>query len=528
MSHAARLRGLRALLATKRTTFVVSFVVSLVGSFVLAIGARIGTIPILEPGVLVVLAAVVGAVAPLLAFHETLRVQGNGRANREVLLTQPLGAWALPAYVHLGSLAWCLIVILGALPAVAVFGLPVSLSKLGVALAVGAGLWVVASYSVAVGNNSAQGVLLALLVPGLWMLVPLGAGYGPPQTLALGLWLGALGVVVVGALLVLPYLYYAQPVCLWQEGALKQKPGLSWPEGAIWLAGGGLILSGFLSLAAALALFVPAALCALQARRAPGSRPRYRSHFSRGLRLLTLGLLPCFGAGLIYDAQHFAAGGRYDPSLHVHFEEAPQGGRRAVLLTERIEDERRFGEPGCRSAAKGLGRVAIVDAAGQVEALLPPRFGAMGDHAWSSDGRYLAVHDLGIGRTEASLPQRVNFVRRSDAGERWGRMFEQAALGTVIFDTRSGAVTRIPLAEIRPGWTTPDELVHHALGWSGQHVLSDGRGLAFESQAEEVEVLRYTPEGPIVRLSDYTPEGVLLPGAAAEYRLGAAGLEPAR
>ena len=515
MSFVVRFRGLRALVQSKRDLLWVSFVFALLGGFVFGLGERLGFVSRLDSELLPVIVAILAVAAPVgAAYSETLRTQGSGRSNREVLLTSPLGPWALPAHVHLTSALWLGALALGLAPALALFGVPATGAEVLKSLAVGALAWLGSSYAVAVGANSAQVVLPALIVPLFWCMTALSAGYSKEQSTALVVW--CLGLAGIGSLLLfaLPYFFYGRPSCLWQEHLGTSPASSLWRGAAVVLAGGALVLIGFFGLAWSLILALPAALCAHRASRA--SRPRrWKTHAGHSLRILCALYLPCLALGLAYDAHYFREGGRYDPAHHTVGVDAPAGGRRVVLLADKLGGWHYKDGTHLRWAGvSSLGRVAVVGAEGQVEVLLDMRFGALAHDAWSSDGRYVAVTDLDAGRVPLSYPRSVSRTRRGDTGDFCERLVAQAVLETVIVDTQTGEVSRIPLAELRPGWTTPAELVHHALGRTGQHVLSDGRGRRVEVDEDELFLVRYTPAGPVIHK------------AGSDYLLGEAGLEP--
>jgi hypothetical protein len=515
MSGQSRFHGLGTLLQTRRRSILAFFWVGLVLSLLFALVMRLGYLP--HEGrawaILFVLATA-GVLPPFVMAGElTFRSTPGGRSFREAFLAGPVGQFTIPAMVQLGSLAAALAVCLGVLP-----GLWLSGVQLDVGLLTGIGInllvfWSGFSAVASLGNHTANAVLLLLFVPVVWLLAPIGGGYGEDQLVPLLTWFGSLLSVLGGLLVGLPYVFYGRPRYHWSDQVGFET--FSYRDLGVWALGAALALVPFVSLVWTLPLVGLASL--LIARGGTESEGRAPlGHFHYGARLCLIVLLPVLATGLAADAYHMHTSASYDPELHRHGFDAPAGGRRVVLLSEdpsRVSQKR---PPQRLSAREGLGRVAVLGPEGKVEVVLPQRFGVIMRDSWSTDGRYLAVHDQDLGIFQGELPLRVNqaLLRTKGVTDRLGRILGQSFQATYVLDTQTGELQRMPLLEIRPGWTRPEELVRHSLGWGGQHVLVDGQGREVETH-ERVRVERYTKAGAVLSSRD---GGNLL--------LGAGGLKP--
>ncbi|MBL4847759.1 MAG: hypothetical protein JKY65_19770 [Planctomycetes bacterium] len=500
MNASERFHGLSTLLGALRPGIRKTFFLTLALTLGCGVLVRTGLAPLLDRSVIMILAVLVGVIAPIaVAGQETLGVNPGGRSRRELLLASPIGAWTLPAFVQLGSLLLILAVVAGALPAVAVFGLPGTAIEGLTCLVVLGCAWTGFSFLAAVGNNPSSGLLLLGIVPLLLLVAPIGAGYGEPQVPALLTWFAAIGVLTAAFLLAIPYVLYSRPRHLWDAQVTLKT--ISSAEGAIWLGGMSFIVCAFVSVGWALVFGVPAVGLAVRSwRRRTVDRRHLTSNLNYGAILGLVVFLPVLAIGVVGDCYFVSKAATYDAQAHVHGADAPQGGRRVVLLSESVSGIARVSSQGQAvriHAYEGPGRVVVLEALGRVEHVFPQRFGVIDRHSWSSDGRYLAVHDETIGRIQISLPHPVHSARWSDFPDRVGRLISQCVQGTVVLDTESGEFTRLPLVELRPGWTHPDQLIEQSLGLSGQHVLTNRLGHRVEDQ-DDLTIVRYTSEGAIV------------------------------
>lgn len=520
--------GLGALLHSRRGLIKAGFWLSLVFGLALAFAFRSGYVDEELRKVLgFVLMIGLAAVSPLaMAGEDTFRETPGGRSFREGLLAGPIGSLAIPAMVHLGSLALIGAVLLGSLPGLAVIlgshpGAPIpDLSTAFVpSLLFFVSLWACFSCIASIGNNPAAGLTLLAVVPLLWIMAPLGAGYSEQAHAKIVVFWSVLMLVLIGGLsLALPYLLYRRPRHHWAEKMTLTT--VSTHEGSIWLVTLGLCVTPFAGLGWGLLFLVPGVGLVEWGRRQRLPNRRYSlGHFEYGALVILAPFLPLFALGLIGDAYFVQQAATYDPNRHRHGQDAPSGGRRVVLLARSVA-----GIAGVSSRARdqlyaldGLGRTVVLDSEGAVEFVFPQRFGVIDPNAWSSDGRYLAVHDQTIGNLQVGLPDRVERARRSsrDVFDRLQRHYRQRVQGTYVLDTQTGELTRLPLVELRPGWSEPGQLVRHTLGLAGQHVFAEVGGRAAETNLK-ARVRRYTPAGAIVS----TPDGLHL--------LGASGLEPLR
>lgn len=497
-----RLHGLGALLQARRRAILAFFWVGLIPSLLFAVAERSGYMPHEGRTYAIVLLLAAGGVLPafVMAGDLTFRATPGGRTFREAFLAGPTGAFALPAMIQVASLAAALAVCLGALPGFLLSGVEVDLALFG-SLAVNLLLfWGIFTAIACLGNHTANAVLLFLFVPVVWLLAPIGGGYGEAQLLPLALWFGLLMLVLGGLLVGLPYLLYRRPRHHWSDEVGFQ--AFSGRDLGIWGLGASLTLVPFVSLVWTLPMVGLSTLLIVRGGPKRGTRAGL-GHFHYGTRACLIGFLPVLLLGLLGDAYHMHSSASYDPQRHVHGFEAPVGGRRVVLLSEDPSRLSRARPPRRLQAREGLGRVALIGPEGQVELVFPQRFGVIDRHAWSADGRYLAVHDQDLGVFQGELPQRVEQALLPTKGlsDRLGRIYGQTFQATYVFDTQTGELQRLPLLELRPGWTKPEELVSHTLGLGGQHVLRDGRGHEVETH-ERVRVDRYAPEGAYLSSKD--------------------------
>lgn len=498
----SRFRGLGVLLSSRRRAVWAFFWTGLVGSLLFALLSRSGYLPREgKTGAVLILISVAGLLPPFALFGElTFRVTPGGRSFREAFLAGPTGALALPAAIQLGSLAACVATCLGALPGFLLSGVdpdPGLFVLLASNLLV---FWGLFSAIVSLGNHTANAVLLLLFAPVVWLIAPIGGGYGREDLVPLTIWFCLLLGVLGGLVLALPYACYARPRHHWSDEVGVTQ--VSARDLGIWLLAGSLTLIPFVSLIWTFPLVVLSGLLIRRAPQAPGSRVPL-GHFHFGARVCLSALLPVLLIGLAGDAYHFSASGRFDPERHDRGFDAPQGGRRVVLLSQHTARPSRERPPRRLEVSEGLGRVAVLGPRGEVLTVLPQRFGVLERDAWSADGRYVAVHDQDLGIFQGALPERVERVLLPTQGlaDRLERIWAQSFQATYVFDTETGELQRLPLLELRPGWTRPEQLVRHTLGLGGQHVLRDGAGHEAETH-ERVRVLRYTPAGAVLSSKD--------------------------
>lgn len=498
MSH-QRLRGLGALLRLKRPTLIQ--VPLVVGAAVLGVvlGQRLGILPEGDRGSLIVLLGVLGFFAPFLFAEETCGPAPEGRSLREAHLAGPLGDWTLPAYVHLGSLALLAGVAIALSPALALAGLPSAKTAL-VGVALGAYAWAWSSSAVAIGSSTAVGLPFLIVLPAAWAAAPISTGYSDGPPLLVYLWCGGILALFWLLLLGLPYLLYARPRHYW-EATFSADTNLATGLPPCLAVLGLMALPYFGWIPAAL-LGLPWVVRRLRRRQPVATRRALRSHLSLGVALLLGICAPIFAGGLLADAWLVAACARHEPGAPTYGYSAPEGGRRLAALSNahRRGPHQANATPRSLLPHRGdaLARAAVLDASGRVEHVFAPRFAGFSPYAWSQDGRYVAVFDLTLGRVPIGEPERPADLPPGYLLGRIERVLEQQVFSTLVYDTQKRSVQRLPLVELRPGWSDPRQLLQHSLTLSGQHLLRDGRDHELSSRAS-YRVERYTAEGAVLR-----------------------------
>tara|TARA_R110002072_G_scaffold154662_2_gene304707 strand:+ start:969 stop:2525 length:1557 start_codon:yes stop_codon:yes gene_type:complete len=500
----SRFQGLSALLQTRRRAVLAFFWAGLLLSLGVGIADRLGYLVDTRPAMMMLGLGLIGVLPPFVMAGElTFRSTPGGRSFRESMLAGPLGSMAIPAMIQIAALAAMVAATLGAVPGLLVSTVEFDRVLLLVTGANLLGFWAIFSLVASFGNHTVSAVVLLLIPPLLWLVAPFGAGYGEDQAIAIFAWLIANLVVLGGLILALPYLVYSRPRHHWaDEVGFEVESGR---DLGVWLLVGAFCFVPYLSLIWTLPMIAIALAVHVRFRPQPGPRARL-GHFQFGARVCLIAFLPIMIFGLIGDAYYMHTSATYDAERHPHGVDAPVGGRRAVILAEAvsgISPLRSSSEADRLISLEGLGRVVVLDAAGQVEVVFPQRFGVIERASWSADGRYLAVHDQDMGVIQGDLPLRVTQVLVSTSGlrQRLGRLFGQCVQATYVLDTQTGELQRMPLLELRPGWTRPEQLVRHELGFGGQHVLADGQGNAAETH-ERVHVKRYTSAGAVLSSKD--------------------------
>jgi len=516
----SRFHGLGALLQTRRRAVFAFFWASLALSLAAGLADRLGYLPSESRAIALMLGLGIAGVLPpfAMAGELTFRSTPGGRSFRENMLAGPLGPLAIPAMIQLGALAAVIAAVLGALPGLLLSTIEIDRVLLLTSGANLLGFWATFSLIAAFGNHTVSAVAAFLVVPVVWLIAPIGAGYGEDQIVAIFGWMLAIMLVLGGLILTLPYLIYARPRHHWSDESTFEVG--SGRDLGVWLLTGAVCFLPFVSLVWTLPMIALAFVIHRRFRPEPGPRARL-GHFQFGAGVCFLAFAPVIVAGLAGDAYYFHRSATYEAQLHTHGVDAPSGGRRAVLLAKEVSGVsplRSSSRAARLVASEGLGRVVVLDPEGRVEVVFPQRFGVLERSSWSTDGRYLAVHDQDIGIFQVDLPEQVAKALRRPRTRgfkrRLGRIFGQCVQATYVLDTQTGELERMPLLELRPGWTRPEQLVRLELGLGGQHVLTDGRGNEVETH-DRVRVQRYTPAGAILSSLDgedlLFAEGVLTP-----------------
>lgn len=458
-------RGTAALLRHRRRLFTRGGVVAgLIPGALLGLALTLGGTPVPKDVFLVygLISCLACVAAPLAAGGPItfLTLDARGPDRRADLLALPTGRLALPAAVTLGGAGF-----LASFLLLLALGLALTVGPdrvwdgllgsgprdvlsggLGQALLIGACLFTYTNAAVCLGKSSA---LLVLLIPGAVGLVAIcipGMGY---DAVTQRRFLTLQVAVLLPYTLLLPFGLYARGRHHWAE-APGAEHGAADPVALL------TALTAFTALgvfgwgpAAAVTAVGAAWAAALHVRRVRTARPR-TSHLRVAAAAGVLALIPGAAVALLADARE-VAGVVEQPAPFVEQVTVAPGERWAAVTV-------------VPARANAAARVQVVDLTGtSPPTVLAPRFARTA--GWSADGRYLAVHDLGVGRL--SLADAAFYQWRK---ARWDRVAEaavRALLRTLVFDTETGETTVLPLSVVAPGWTRPDDLIQVEQAWDG-------------------------------------------------------------
>ena len=375
------------------------------------------------------------------------------------------------------------------------------------------GLWAVGS----IAHFPNQCPLFFGLLGGALGALPALAGYGEATVVAnLKLWIASLTAYA----LVLPFALYARAPHHW---AVLRAPGKT-TAGAQAVYGSpasALLLTSLLALGTLgymgvgkglVGILLVGAFATYRAhRRLPPIERRQLSNMAVAHGLALAFVAPAVVVGLWVDAGHYADAARPLPEALHSYVVSPDGRYVAACLQP---DE-----------GKGLSRVVVADLSGKEPLrVLPPRCADLDEScAWSKDGRYLAVHELALGRVGVAGALGSSFFPLHFGSEvqaideligRHCEMLARSLQGTYVLDTQTGSLAWKDLLELAPGWTSPDELLHVAPHSLGGCDLEDGR--------------RHSTlwDKPELKVDSYSPGAVVLVSETDRFVLGAGGLAP--
>lgn len=473
MSARSSLRGVGALLASLRPNAL-----RIGGTFALltlAVGAvtRLGGVEDVDPVALSVALVVIAALGPLVVgLPWTMSVGAGAPPRRDELLLLPMGRLALPAAVLVGGALVALAAVAGLLAALlVVFGPGALVAAAGALDHVpwwGPALVFAGAFFLgALGGSAAVASATWWLGPALVAAAAPMMGYERADVAGyLALWLAAFAAF----LLVVPFLLYARPVHVW---AASNQPGERAPGAELLTTSAGLLALGLAGVGwALLGVVAVGGLARARARRqhpARGGGSALRLAHGVALALAA----PLVLAGLIVDAR--AGAERLEDLVPVHAAFSPDA-RHAVIISSPRAGGR------VRPTTK---RALVLDLTGQrPPRLLPPRFACLPDGldaaAWSTDGRWVAVHDLTRGRLH--LPPLGMSHFRAEL-----RLVQASAVaGTIFYDTATGDVVRAGPRVLAAGWRHPDELVEARPRLRGGWTLRDAAGRALHLPAFEL------------------------------------------
>lgn len=423
----------------------------------------------------------------------------GGRCRREEMLTLPIGRLVIPSQillVSLGSLAaWLLGSLIGTGltfgPSLVWAAVTSDKLLLGLTYAVPVLLVLLTASNAftSVGNNNAFLGLGWILIPASILPALPGMGYNGDVAAFLWLW----GMPLSAFYLLVPFALYALPTHHWSDVKLSQHPHHVLAQVLVYPLLVVLVVLGWTALALGLLLAGGAVFC-LARRQVP------REHRASSGLAVTLGLglafcLPPLAVCLAVDAWVLATPITQDKSVVARSVPSPDG-KRIALEVKPL--------PGDCDALNDLTmvRVAIVDPTGATPPKkLSPRFGRIA--GWSKDGRYLAFHDETFGRFSNSYDEPD--PSKLHPRERILLALTPSCARTWIYDTTTDqVVAKLPRRIVRPGWTTPEELIHLSVSVrDAQLHLEDGTGraIAVDTQERQARVLRYEPEGPVLSRS---------------------------
>lgn len=432
----------------------------------------------------------------------------QGSSRREELLASPLGRLVIPTHVLLLGLlgsagsAACFTAGLGLVEGAGRLqdALRVSLEHdlTPVMLCVIAGLFAWTTYLCTVASSLTLGVLGWPIVMVVLVMATSSMGHAGAEPAWLAWWIPCLSV----GYLVTPFLLYAGPRHVWAVSRVPNSRELAVPAAFMGVAAG-LTVLGLLGLGWTFLTVggLTVALVYQLVRKAPaGSRGPGVTALLISQAALLLAAAPPLVVGAVVDARRVNALVAGGPDCLLLNPSVAPGGARVALNVSLAHGT---------GGLHGLSRVVVLDPSGGMPPVhLGERFARLA--GWSRDGRYLAVHELALGRLASGEVSGTGWpiVERMIAG----------CCQTLVLDTHTGQVQTLSLRAVAPGWNDPSELVEvrPSLG-GGQWLLRDDRGRALSLPRRArivVGVMRYQPEGALILLEAYglQPSRLLLWG----------------
>lgn len=418
--------------------------------------------------VLGTLATVLGA--PMLAaggISLQLSPQAGSASRHDELALLPLGRWAFPAALELGSV-WLTASMLAAGWAGFVNGagiLPdardVSPTVLEAGALVTLNVWAAVTGALALhGSAAAATVAVPLLLPLVLGVSVHVMGHGIDESIR---YVQAWSLALSAFSLVLPFIVQSWPLHVLSTSKATPQPD---QVDQNLLAGG---VAALLFLLVGLHGWMAATLAftAVTTIRRARSLPRTPRRPPRGLRIACLALLPvvlplaAFGLGA--DALRDARADRGEALQDGGPVQVSPGGRFVALQRQAL------------TGANTLSRVVVVDVTGERPTVVVPttRFARLDACGWSRDGRWLVVHDDRVGRLRVPSTS-LDSIAQQLGGPRIPALIEggvRAMTASVALDATTGEVRRLPRVELAPGWRTPDELARAELSLDGTLAL---------------------------------------------------------